>query len=79
MAHGSDDYHRGEMDIAEHKSMYAAFDALTRWGSLTLAVGLLLFTLWFCVPTGFVGALIPSLVLAIIGVVVLRKKPDSSH
>ena len=73
------DYHRGEMDIQEQAATYAAFGAMTKWGSLAIAVLLLMITLWFCTPAGFVGGLIPGIVLAVLGVVFLREKPASAH
>lgn len=73
------DYHRGEMDIQEQAATYAAFGALTKWGSLAIAAVLLTVTLWFCTSAGFLGGLIPGVVLAVVGVVFLREKPASSH
>jgi thiamine transporter ThiT len=73
------DYHRGEMDIQEQAATYAAFGGLTKWGSLAISVLLLMITLWFCTPAGFLGGLIPGVVLAVLGVVFLREKPGSSH
>lgn len=73
------DYHRGEMDIQEQASTYEAFGAMTKWGSLAISVVLLMITLWFCTSTGFLGGLIGGVVLAVLGVVLLREKPASSH
>jgi thiamine transporter ThiT len=73
------DYHRGEMDIHEQASTYVAFGNMTKWGSLAISVLLLTITLWFCTPAGFVGGLIPGIVLAVLGVVFLREKPASAH
>ena len=72
MAKAPSDYHRGEMDIHEQTSTYAAVMALTKWGSLVTAVGILFITLWFCTGTGFVGSAIGAGVLAIVGVLLLR-------
>jgi hypothetical protein len=73
------DYHRGEMDIQEQASTFDAFMGLTKWGSLALAVFLLMATLWFCTPAGFVGGLVPGLAVAVIGVLVLRDKKGGGH
>jgi thiamine transporter ThiT len=73
------DYHRGEMDIQEQAATYSAFGAMTKWGSLAISVLLLMITIWFCTPMGFLGGLIPGVLLAVLGVVFLREKPGSSH
>ena len=73
------DYHRGEMDIQEQASTYAAFGALTKWGSLAISVVLLMITLWFCTSAGFFGGAIAGFVLTVLGVVFLGEKPASSH
>jgi hypothetical protein len=73
------DYHRGEMDIQEQAATYSAFGAMTKWGSLAISVLLLMITIWFCTPMGFIGGLIPGVLLAVLGVVLLREKPGSSH
>lgn len=73
------DYQRGEMDIQEQAATFDAFGKMTKWGSLAVAVLLLTITLWFCTPAGFVGGLVPGIVLAVLGVVFLREKPASAH
>ena len=73
------EYHRGEMDISEHTATYGAVMGLTKWGSLALAVALVVLTLWFCTPAGFVGGLIPGVVLAVLGVIFLREKKSGGH
>ena len=73
------EYHRGEMDISEQKATYAVFMFLTKWGSLAIAALLVLLTLWFCTPAGFVPGFISALVVAVIGVIVLRDKPGEGH
>ena len=77
MAGKSGDYHRGEMDIHEQARTYTSFLVFYKWGSLALAVGLLFFSLWFAVGTGFITAFVSSVVLAVLGVLALkdRKKP----
>jgi len=73
------DYQRGEMDIQEQSATFEAFGKMTKWGSLAVAVLLLTITLWFCTSAGFIGGVIPGVVLAVLGVFYLREKPASSH
>lgn len=73
------EYHRGEMDISEQAATFDAVMGMTKWGSLALAVALLVLTLWFCTPAGFFGGLIPGAVLAVAGIVFLRDKKDGGH
>ena len=73
------EYHRGEMDISEQTATYHAVMGLTKWGSLALAVALLMLTLWFCTPAGFLGGLIPGVVLAAAGIFFLREKKGGGH
>ncbi|MCF8504996.1 MAG: aa3-type cytochrome c oxidase subunit IV [Caulobacter sp.] len=73
------EYHRGEMDISEQTATYHAVMGLTKWGSLALAVALLMLTLWFCTPAGFIGGLIPGVVLAAAGIFFLREKKGGGH
>ena len=73
------DYHRGEMDIHEQSATYVAFGNMAKWGSLAIAVLLLTITLWFCTPAGFVGGVIPGIVLLAAGIFFLREKPASAH
>jgi len=72
-------YHRGEMDIAEQASTFQGFIALTKWGSLAMAVVLLFATLIFCTPAGFFQAAIAAFVVAVVGVLMLRSKPGAAH
>ena len=73
------DYHRGEMNIQEQAATFVAFGKMAKWGSLAISVLLLMITLWFCTPAGFVGGVIPGIVLAVLGVVFLREKPVPAH
>ena len=48
--------------------------------SATLVVtAILMLTLWFCTPAGFLGGLIPGVVLAAAGVLLLREKKGGGH
>jgi len=73
------EYHRGEMDISEQVATSGVFMFLTKWGSLAIAAALVLFTLWFCTPAGFIPGFISALVLTVIGIIVLRDKPGAGH
>ena len=73
------EYHRGEMDISEQTATYGVFMQLTKWGSLAVAAFLVLLTLWFCTPAGFIPGFISALVVTVIGVIVLRDKPGAGH
>jgi len=73
------EYHRGDMDISEQVATFNLFNGLTKWGSLATAALLLLLVLWFCTPAGFLGAFISAAVLAGLGVVFLREKPEAAH
>lgn len=73
------EYHRGEMDIAEQTATYHAVMGMTKWGSLALAVAVLMLTMWFCTDAGFIGGLVPGVVLAAAGVLLLREKKSGGH
>lgn len=78
MAGANSDYHRGEMDIAEQTSTYHLVMGMTKWGSLAIASGVLFFTLLFCTQAGFMGAAVSTLVMIVVGVLMLRSKPDAA-
>ena len=75
MAGSASDYHRGEMDISEQQSTFHLVMGITKWGSLFLAALLLLLVIWFCTPNGFLPGFIAAIVIAAVGVVLLRSKP----
>lgn len=79
MGEQASDYHRGEMEIQEQLATYDLFMGMTKWGSLAIVAILLLFTVWFCTPGGFMAGLISAVVTAAIGFLVLRDKPDQVH
>ena len=76
-AHG--DYHHGEMDIHEQAATYLFVMRLTKWGSLATAVAILMLAMWFCTDAGFLGGLIPGLVLLAAGIALLREKKGGGH
>jgi hypothetical protein len=73
------DYHRGEMEISEQVSTFHGFIAMTKWGSLVLAVALLFAVLIFCTEAGLFQALIGAGVVAVVGGFLLRDKPGAGH
>ena len=75
MAGPASDYHHGDMDIHEQTATFGAVMAATKWGCLSIAVGLVFFVLLFCTDAGFVAALVAAVVLAGLGVFFLRGKP----
>jgi thiamine transporter ThiT len=79
MAGPASDYHRGEMDISEQVSTYKLIMGMTKWGSLVLAAFLLFVTIWFCTEAGFISGFITGLVVLILGIVLLREKPQAGH
>ncbi|MFN3520827.1 MAG: aa3-type cytochrome c oxidase subunit IV [Phenylobacterium sp.] len=79
MADHATDYVRGEMDIQEQNATYDLFMAMTKWGSLSLVALLALLVLWFCTPAGFLSGFVAALVVTVIGVLVLREKPQAAH
>jgi len=79
MSEQASDYHHGDMNISEHLSSYRLFGALSKWGSLVVGDAVLMLSLWFCTDAGFVGGLIPGVIVAAAGVFFLRAKPVSAH
>ena len=73
------DHHHGDQNITEQIATYHLFDALSKWGSLVVATLVLMLTLWFCLGSGFLGGLIPGLVLFGAGAVFLGRKPAEDH
>jgi hypothetical protein len=78
-ADSASEYHHGQMDVTAQASTYHLFMGLTKWGSLAVAVGVLMLTLWFCVGAGFFGGLIPGIILLAAGIFFLRDKPADEH
>jgi len=74
MATHGGDYTRGEMIVEEHEKTYEGFLRMTKWGSLYIAAMVLTLTLWFCTPTGFLGAIVTGAVVLVIGTLVLSEK-----
>lgn len=73
------EYHRGEMDISEQVATYDGFMIMTKWGSLAIAVAVLMPTLWFCTNAGFFGGLGAGVALTAAGILMLRDKKTEAH
>ena len=67
----------GHMDIREQRETFHAFIKMSKWGSLAIGVGVLLFTVWFCTDAGFIPAAISALVMLVAGIMLLREKPKA--
>jgi hypothetical protein len=73
------EYHPGDMEITEQVATFNAFGMMVKWGSLAIAVVLVMLVLWFCVGAGFLAGLGAGIVLAAVGIFFLREKPDAGH
>lgn len=68
-------YQRGSMTIEEQSATWNLFQLLAEWGTL-FSFCLAMFAFLILAPgTGFFGALIPTVVLAVVGGVYLARKP----
>ncbi len=79
MSEAVHDYTQGDMDIAEQVATFNMVGKMIKWGSLAVAVLLLMLVLWFCVQAGFVAGFGAGVVLAAIGIFLLRAKPAAAH
>ena len=70
-------YVHGEMAINEQASTFDLFMAMTKWGSLGVAVLVLFLTLWFHPGGSFVAGLIGAVVLSVVGWFALKSKPKA--
>ncbi|CAL4867982.1 hypothetical protein MMA231_02255 [Asticcacaulis sp. MM231] len=77
--HSTDDYVRGEMDVHEHQHSFELFVNMTKWGSLVITVALVFLIVLTSTKLGFITAVVSAVVVAGLGWVVLKKKPDASH
>jgi len=73
------EYHTGDQDISEQVSTFNAFGKMVKWGSLAIAVLLVMLVLWFCVNAGFFAGIGAGILLAVVGVYFLRSKPAPAH
>jgi hypothetical protein len=79
MSEAVHDYTQGDMDIAEQLATFSLVGKMIKWGSLCVAVLLVMLVLWFCVRAGFFAGAGAGFVLAVAGVFFLRSKPAAAH
>jgi hypothetical protein len=79
MAENAVTHHHGDMPVQAHVSTYSWVMGLFKWGALGVADLLVLLTLWFCTPAGFVPGLIVAAIMVILGVVFLRGGKTAAH
>ena len=72
MAEHVSDYTHGQMDIHQQQASFHAFMNMTKWGSLIVAVVVLFSSIMFCTTAGFLGAVVPAVVVAAVGIFLLR-------
>ena len=81
MDEAASDYHHGDQDVSAQAASYRLFNVLAKWGSLTLAVLIVMLTLWFCIGASFLaGPHSAALVLwrASAGLLRIEARPKSS-
>ena len=71
--------HHGEMPVQAQASTYHSVMGLFKWGALGVAALLVLLTLWFCTPAGFVPGFVVAVIMTILGVVFLRGGKTAAH
>jgi thiamine transporter ThiT len=79
MSDAVQEYHPGDQEISEQVATFGVFGKMMKWGSLCVAVLLVMLVLWFCRGAGFFGGLIPGLVVLSLGIYFLRSKPEHGH
>jgi thiamine transporter ThiT len=79
VAEDHDEYVHGSQSAATQVADFRMFASLTKWFSLHAAVLILVLSLWFCVGVGFLGGLIPGLIVLAIGIAFLRNKRRPVH
>ena len=77
--HDDSEYEHGQMDVHQQQHSYELFASLTKWVSLHFAVILVFLVILTCTKLGFVTALVTAVVVAVLGWLMLKKKPDAAH
>jgi hypothetical protein len=72
-------YEHGQMDTHQQELTFHGFIMLAKWGSLYIAAMILFLVLWFATDAGFLGGLVTTVIVVVIGTIVLREhgKPTS--
>lgn len=78
-ASSSDASDRGQMQIAEQVTTFRGVMGMFKWGSLWTAAILVLLTMWFCTPAGFLPGFIVAVIMLALGTFFLRSKPKPGH
>jgi hypothetical protein len=71
----ADDYQRGTQEISEQRSTYALFMGMAKWGALAVACAVLFLTVSFMYGGSLVAGFIAAIVVAVVGVFVLKSEP----
>jgi len=79
MANPAQDYHKGEMEIADQAATFHGFIGMTKWCSLAIATVVLFLAIWLCAHAGFMRAAIAAIVVLALGILLLKEKPSASH
>ena len=79
MADTHSEYHHGDQNPATQIADFRLFAAFTKWISLIAGALILVLTLWFCTRAGFLGGLVPGLIVLAIGIAMFRQKPSQVH
>jgi hypothetical protein len=65
-----------DSELVAHEQTYKAFNLLVRWSMLALGSSLLMLTLWFATPAGFLGALITGVLVFALGYLLLVRQEE---
>jgi thiamine transporter ThiT len=79
MSEAVHEYTQGDQEITEQLATFSLFGKMMKWGSLSVAVLVVMLVLWFCVQAGFIAGAAAGIVLAVVGVYFLRSKPAPEH
>jgi hypothetical protein len=79
MSEAVHEYTQGDQEITEQLATFNLFGKMMKWGSLCVAVLVVMLVLWFCVQAGFIAGAAAGIVLAVVGVYFLRSKPAPEH
>ena len=66
-------YEHGQMETRQQELTFHSFIMLTKWGSLYLASLILFLVLWFATDAGFLGGLVATVIVIVLGTIVLRE------
>jgi hypothetical protein len=63
-------------ELVAHERTYKAFNLLIRWSMVALGSSLLMLTMWFATPAGFLGALITGILVFALGYLFLVRQEE---